>query len=243
MTNRLMIDRFRFSIPEVARAMLGDEMVDCDHWEIRVEGGMVIIDVVEPEGAARAETAGDFTVDDAVGVLRDLGDADFAQLMEREIGIRKNPPAAEEADQEEQEVEQEDVSKTGAVAANFAKEVEAQVVAEETARDGAADGEGDDHGDPDAESDPFWDNESNEEEEGEGSVAETDPHRWAKIAGIICGERGFWKFIFATDKEEAAVKLRQKCGIESRRELDKNPEALAKFKDLKASYGAWLDGN
>jgi hypothetical protein len=232
MTKQL-VDRFRFSIPEVARAMLEDQIEDCERWDIRVEGGMVIIDVVEPATARAGGGAGAVTVDDALEVLRGLGDVDFAELMENEIGERKDRarPTTSEAG------EDTPAEETGGIASTFKAETDAAVdqIEDEAAAEAEDDGS----------NDPFWDEPPEgeaSEEEDEGSVQQTDPHYWAKIAGIICGQPGFWKFIFASNKDEAAVKLRQKCGIESRRELDTNQDALIKFKDLKAEYAVWLDG-
>lgn len=70
-------------------------------------------------------------------------------------------------------------------------------------------------------------------------------------AGIVCGENAFWRFLeqkkgvvgFATCKERLGIAvhtLRNICEIDSRAELDHNPEAAAKFNNLMAEYNAWL---
>jgi hypothetical protein len=70
----------------------------------------------------------------------------------------------------------------------------------------------------------------------------------ARRAGIVCGEKAFWKFLDDTPQvpngvinaDGAADELRSLCGIRSRAELDHNPEAAAKFNNLMAEYNAWL---
>jgi hypothetical protein len=73
----------------------------------------------------------------------------------------------------------------------------------------------------------------------------------AQRAGILCNEKGFWVFlkehpnhgpmIVAIESEkDAAGIIYDICDIVSRAELDYDLEAAAKFKDLEASYRAWL---
>ncbi len=66
----------------------------------------------------------------------------------------------------------------------------------------------------------------------------------ARWAGIVCNQAAFRKFL--VDKFGGAAcdlplddMLRNLCAISSRAELDHNPEAARKFRDLMASYGAW----
>jgi hypothetical protein len=71
----------------------------------------------------------------------------------------------------------------------------------------------------------------------------------AQRAGILCGEVSFRKFlaeqgsydgIAVLDSIMAADELRGICGISSRAELDHNPEAAFRFKELEGRYKAWL---
>lgn len=64
-------------------------------------------------------------------------------------------------------------------------------------------------------------------------------------AGIRCGDEGFWQFlteiyadeIYATI--EAAVRVRQICGVDSRAELHQNIGAGQRWIDLNAEYEQW----
>lgn len=62
----------------------------------------------------------------------------------------------------------------------------------------------------------------------------------AKMAGILCNEGAFQKWIEVNDAEQAAQWLREHCGILSRRHLDHNDEAARKFLSLKGDYEFWL---
>ena len=64
--------------------------------------------------------------------------------------------------------------------------------------------------------------------------------RLAARAGILCSEGAFLVFMEAADKEEAAQKLREQCGVQSRAELDHNPAAAEKLSQLAADYEIWL---
>jgi hypothetical protein len=78
-----------------------------------------------------------------------------------------------------------------------------------------------------------------------GKAAETEKKGGpnARRAGMMCGEGAFYIWAeVAADKDAAANFIRQRCGVKSRVELDHDPEAAAKFKDLAASYDAWLAG-
>lgn len=71
----------------------------------------------------------------------------------------------------------------------------------------------------------------------------------AQKAGILCSEGAFRRYlaeigeydgIRMLDLDMAADELRNICGVESRADLDHNEEAARKFKDLEASYKAWM---
>jgi hypothetical protein len=75
----------------------------------------------------------------------------------------------------------------------------------------------------------------------------------AQRAGIVCGEAAFHKFMGLQyprndwgplkkfDEELTTIRVRELCGfIDSRAELDHNPDAARKFNNLMAEYNAWL---
>jgi hypothetical protein len=47
-----IVHRFTFSIAEAAQALLAEQACDCGAWDIRIEAGRVVVDVIEPAGAA-----------------------------------------------------------------------------------------------------------------------------------------------------------------------------------------------
>lgn len=69
----------------------------------------------------------------------------------------------------------------------------------------------------------------------------------AKRAGILCEELAFlvWLQEKVGDYDRQIQQdycvdyVRDRCGVESRAELDHNPEAARKFKDLVAEFEAW----
>jgi hypothetical protein len=69
----------------------------------------------------------------------------------------------------------------------------------------------------------------------------------AQQAGILCGEGSFlaflrerYQFYSIQDQADAATALRDQCAVQSRSELDSNPQAAAKFLELEREYKAWL---
>jgi hypothetical protein len=64
----------------------------------------------------------------------------------------------------------------------------------------------------------------------------------AQIAGIICNEQAFWKYIDVTNAAEAAEYVRGHCNVSSRAALDHNPDAALAFRTLRTDYGLWLQG-
>lgn len=75
---------------------------------------------------------------------------------------------------------------------------------------------------------------------------EIEPHHkpksLAQIAGIICNEPAFWKYVNVADANAAAEYVRGHCGITSRSALDSNDDAAQAFRTLKADYLIWRDG-
>ncbi len=62
----------------------------------------------------------------------------------------------------------------------------------------------------------------------------------AQRAGILGSEGAFAVFLGASGKDHAASILRERCGIQSRAELDHNPEAARKFLAIVADYDIWM---
>ncbi len=64
----------------------------------------------------------------------------------------------------------------------------------------------------------------------------------ARRAGIMCNERGFQTFLDVSSADAAANLVRQKCGIESRAQLDHDDTAGEIFGKIDQLYKMWLDG-
>jgi hypothetical protein len=73
-----------------------------------------------------------------------------------------------------------------------------------------------------------------------------DPPRPAKslaqIAGIVCSQPAFWKYINVADADAAADYVRGHCNVSSRAALDHNEDAATAFRTLNTDYKLWLDG-
>jgi hypothetical protein len=74
-----------------------------------------------------------------------------------------------------------------------------------------------------------------------------NPHKLSQQAAMLCGEGRFQAFLsaqcpngFPYDDIESARRVRVLCRVDSRAELDANPEAAARWRNLKAEYEAWL---
>jgi hypothetical protein len=78
------------------------------------------------------------------------------------------------------------------------------------------------------------------------TVAEIEPPRpqksLAQIAGIICAQPAFWKYINVADADAAADYVRGHCNVSSRAALDHNEDAATAFRTLNTDYKLWLDG-
>jgi DNA recombination protein Rad52 len=62
-------------------------------------------------------------------------------------------------------------------------------------------------------------------------------------AGIICGEKEFWRFLAVANADLAAQVVRDRCRIDSRSELATNAEAAKLWRALVAEYRAWEKEN
>ena len=64
----------------------------------------------------------------------------------------------------------------------------------------------------------------------------------AQIAGIICSQQAFWKYVNVSSEAEAADYVRGHCNVSSRSALDSNEDAATAFRTLNTDYKLWLDG-
>ena len=64
----------------------------------------------------------------------------------------------------------------------------------------------------------------------------------ARRAAMLCQERGFQTFSETETIDEAASWLRERCGVESRAELDHDERAAAAFESVDGRYRRWLQG-
>ena len=82
------------------------------------------------------------------------------------------------------------------------------------------------------------------EDEPEREATQIEPTRrtakLSQIAGILCNEGAFRKFIRAETVDEAADYIRNHCRVSSRANIDGNPDATAAFNTLKGEYELWL---
>lgn len=62
----------------------------------------------------------------------------------------------------------------------------------------------------------------------------------SQIAGILCNEGAFRKFIRVETVDQAADYIRNHCRVSSRANIDGNPDATAAFNTLKGEYELWL---
>jgi len=74
---------------------------------------------------------------------------------------------------------------------------------------------------------------------------EFEGHRAVRLAGVLCREPEFWKFLFESDEifdpteDEATNWLRTFLGIKSRTELKVNQEARDRLSKLNKDYMEW----
>ena len=71
--------------------------------------------------------------------------------------------------------------------------------------------------------------------------------RSVKIAGLLCRDQEFWKFllddnqIISADEEEASDWLRDYLGVKSRTELKTNPEARVRLEQIRSEFAGWTN--
>lgn len=64
----------------------------------------------------------------------------------------------------------------------------------------------------------------------------------AKWAGILSNDPVFWEWADCEDAEDAAMHIRDYCLIDSRAELDHNPEAAKIFRNMMGEFDTWRNG-
>lgn len=71
----------------------------------------------------------------------------------------------------------------------------------------------------------------------------------AKWAGILSNDPVFWEwadeccdFLDINDASDAAIYIREMCDVQSRAELDHNPEAAKIFREMMREFSEWRDG-
>ncbi|GAA4321884.1 hypothetical protein GCM10023144_01440 [Pigmentiphaga soli] len=58
----------------------------------------------------------------------------------------------------------------------------------------------------------------------------------SRLAGQLCAQPAFQRWLGATTSEQAAEAVRARCGIQSRRELDTNPDAARRFHAIRRGF-------
>jgi hypothetical protein len=75
------------------------------------------------------------------------------------------------------------------------------------------------------------------------------PRPLSQVSAILCNIVAFRRFIMEQYKgwdqiptvDEAADWLREKCGVQSRRQFDTDDVAAANFKNIRSKYWAWME--
>lgn len=73
------------------------------------------------------------------------------------------------------------------------------------------------------------------------SAGTKDKKRWDDLppsqqAAIRCNEKGFIRWLDVIDERDAACVVRERCGVLSRAELDKEPTAAARWRQIDDAY-------
>ncbi|OCH60883.1 hypothetical protein A6D98_09795 [Aliivibrio fischeri] len=72
--------------------------------------------------------------------------------------------------------------------------------------------------------------------------------KYARGAGLLCTRRSFQRFLSETasqpvsNEEQAAAVLRQRCQVQSRRELDSCLEAKQRYQQVIRQFNDWMNG-
>lgn len=231
-----IVHRYTFPFREAMAALLGEDQVDAETYELRIndEKTAVIVDLVNPVSVRPPDAGAEprpITEDGATPRVRrpmryyhhpesqsfwatrdeeDLAEGHSVELTFKEWTKRK----------EEHE---------RAVGASKREEGPASVHQQ---NDGAEVGSGDE---------PQGGN------EGGDLVKETgEPLKGgdlARRAAMLCDKPGFPVFMDCRTKEEAVDELRAACQIESRAELDHNQVAAASFREIERRFGLWTQGH
>lgn len=85
-----------------------------------------------------------------------------------------------------------------------------------------------------------------EEQAADRAAADRSRRPLSQVAAVLCNVVAFRRFLEeehgarSVGSDEAADWLRTHCGVTSRRELDTNDIAAAKFKRLRDEYDLWM---
>lgn len=82
------------------------------------------------------------------------------------------------------------------------------------------------------------------EDEEEAVQPEKPRRQWDDLrpsarAAILCGETAFLVFLKVKTKEEADAKIKQHCGISSKRELDQDETKAMMLRTIESKFEAW----
>ena len=85
-----------------------------------------------------------------------------------------------------------------------------------------------------------------EEAPSQTNSAQKNKYELSRQAAMRCDDPRFWTFLTeygpdpVEDSVAAAEVIRMLCDVQSRSEFDTNPKAAEKWRNLKASFDAWL---
>jgi len=83
--------------------------------------------------------------------------------------------------------------------------------------------------------------ETEEAVEPEKPRRQWDSLRPSARAAILCGETAFLAFLKVKSKEEADAKIKQHCGVSSKRELDQDETKQMMFRTIESKFEAWRE--
>jgi len=72
------------------------------------------------------------------------------------------------------------------------------------------------------------------------SVETTQRAKLATVAGILCNEGGFNAWAAEHGYADGKEYIYDRCSVTSRADLDRDPEAGGRFRDMRAEYDVWL---
>lgn len=224
----------RFSIPfrEAINALLGDEQIDADAYEVRVLGGCVVIDLINPVIVHQGPGA---QVPAPFNIPTGNAEAPPAEGPE-ETNVTEEPEAPDGGDAREPEGKAD-------------PEPEPDPPTEEPEDDGRSPPDAGQEemfyqSNAPAEDDTPFDggtkrSERRKDSDRDAGSSDAPDRRRSQRAGILCGEVRFQKFMDEETAEGAAKAVRQTCGVKSRAEFDTDEKAGREWDRLVAEYDHW----